>query len=257
MNKCEKYLETLTDGSFFEMPDKAQKEFEESMEKDCLHTFKKMKSTLQVMDQQRIPDPGEEYWQKYWNGLEERLNKNKSGNIISWAALMRIAAILLTGIFIGYLVFSPGNVIDDKIVTNDSDIKRTSLNKKTAELLEDSKILLLGIVNMDTPGVNDSEKIDFSFQKKISSNMLLHTADLKQQLSKTKNRRIVSLISELEMILMQIANLEDDFDLPAIEMIKQGAENQSLLFKINMERLLMEAKDEQKSVKQNSSKNES
>jgi hypothetical protein len=257
MNKCKKYLEALTDGSYFKMPDNAQKAFKEIMDKDCQETFNKMQATLHIMDQQAVPDPGEEYWQNYWNKLERRLENNKPDNNFSWATLMRIAAILLCGIFIGYLIFSPGGVIDDKIVTNDLDIKRASLNKRTAEVLEDSKVLLLGIVNMDSPGINDSEKIDFSFQKKISGNLLLQTADLKQQLSKTKNRRIVSLINELEMILMQISNLEDNFDLPAIEMIKQGAENQSLLFKIDMERLLMEAKDEQNSAKQNNSKNES
>ena len=119
--------------------------------------------------------------------------------------------------------------------------------------MEESKVLLLGIVNLDTP-LDGSQKIDFSFQKKISHDLLLQTADLKEQLVKVKNRRMVSLLDDLELILMQIANLEEDFDLPAIEMVKQGAENQSLLFKINMERLLMDARQEHQNDKNKTKK---
>ena len=158
---------------------------------------------------------------------------------------MRVAAILFAGIFIGYLIFSSPGIPDEIAGEMNNDMHLASLNKKTAAVLEDSKILLLGIVNMDTPKDN-SEIINFNFQKKISNDLLLQTADLKQQLRKIKNRRIISLINELELILMQIANLEDDFDVPAIEMVKKGAENQSLLFKIDMESLLMEAKEEYK-----------
>ena len=119
----------------------------------------------------------------------------------------------------------------------------TALNKKVADVLEESQILLLGIVNIDIPNEN-SQTIDFSFQIKISNDLLLQTSDLKKQLSKIRNRRMVRLIDDLELILRQIANLDDDFNLPVIKMVRQGAENQSLLYKINMERLLMQAEED-------------
>ena len=52
------------------------------------------------------------------------------------------------------------------------------------------------------------------------------------------------------MILMQIANIEENFDLPAIKMIQDGADKQSLIFKINMEKLLIDAKQEHKKEKE-------
>ena len=167
--------------------------------------------------------------------------------------MLRIAAILFAGIFIGYLIFRQPDTPVEISDSGNKNIHLASLNKKTADVLEESKVLLLGIVNLDTP-LDGSQKIDFSFQKKISHDLLLQTADLKEQLVKVKNRRMVSLLDDLELILMQIANLEEDFDLPAIEMVKQGAENQSLLFKINMERLLMDARQEHQNDKNKTKK---
>jgi len=255
MDKCQEYINSLIDGSYQQMNDENRQKFEKEMDKDCLDSFNKMKSTLQLMEQYQVPDPGKEYWDNYWDKLEERLETSKKSSSIPWSALMRIAAILFVGVFIGYLIFGSPDIPNEIADSTNPDIQMAALNKKTADVLEDSKILLLGIVNMNSPEDN-SEIIDFSFQKKISNDLLLQTADLKQQLSKIKNRRMVSLINELELILMQIANLEDDFDLPAIEMVKQGAENQSLLFKINMEHLLMEAKKEHITEKKNKSKKE-
>jgi hypothetical protein len=42
------------------------------------------------------------------------------------------------------------------------------------------------------------------------------------------------LISELEIILMQIANLEEQYDLESVELIRSGIEHKGILFKINI-----------------------
>jgi len=253
MDKCKKYIDVLIDGRYQGMDDNAKKEFESAMDKDCLEYFEKVKMTLKITEKFTIPDPGKKYWDSYWANIEKQLEQVNVQKTLPWSALLRVAAILCAGIFIGYLIFGQPDVPSEISDMDKKDIHMASLNKKTANVLEESKVLLLGIVNMDTPS-DGSQKIDFSFQKKISHDLLLQTADLKKQLRKVKNRRMVSLLDDLELILMQIANLEEEFDLPAIEMVKEGAENQSLLFKINMERLLMEARQEHQNEKNKTKK---
>lgn len=256
MDKCREYIDCLLDGSYQKMTAEEKSHLENQMGKNCLERFNKMKETLNIVNCHDVPDPGQAYWNNYWNNLENRmLEVNQGIQILKWPVLLKVAAILCAGIFIGYLIFHPISENKHIAATTSPAAKMVALNKKTANLLEDSKILLLGIVNLDTPP-NDSEKVDFSFQKDFSNRLLKQTADLKQQLSKTKNRRVVSLLNELELIFMQIANIENDFDLPAIEIIKKGADNQSLLFKINMERLLLEAKSEHDRDKTRNKKNE-
>ena len=57
------------------------------------------------------------------------------------------------------------------------------------------------------------------------------------------------MVSDLEVILMQIANLESDYDLPAIEMVKSGVERRGIFLKINIEEMEKNQKQQMESEK--------
>ena len=59
--------------------------------------------------------------------------------------------------------------------------------------------------------------------------------------SKTVRTRPSQLVEDLEIILLQIANLEEDVDLPAIELIQNTAQNTGVLLKINVEQMRRDA----------------
>ena len=44
-------------------------------------------------------------------------------------------------------------------------------------------------------------------------------------------------MTDLEVILLQIANLETEYDLPTIEMVKSGVDRRGVLLKINIEEM--------------------
>ncbi|MBT8400870.1 MAG: hypothetical protein KJO98_10365, partial [Rhodothermia bacterium] len=62
-------------------------------------------------------------------------------------------------------------------------------------------------------------------------------ADLKPSLEDARMRRLHELVSEIEMIMIQIANLEAEYDMPAVDMVREGVERKGLLFKINVEEM--------------------
>ena len=47
-----------------------------------------------------------------------------------------------------------------------------------------------------------------------------------------KNERVKQLVEELELILLEIANLEEEQDIENIELIKSGIDRKALLLKI-------------------------
>ncbi len=246
MKPCKEYLDTLIDGSFFKLPENQQKKIEQKIAQDpeCFGEFKKMKKTIELVKNNTIAEPDQSYWDSYWDRLDQRMSNEQTKESKNyWPALFKAAAFIIGGIFIGYLLFN--NSDSEKLVKSSqkTNARQVALNNETAELLEDSKILLLGIVNLDADD-KTATKIDFSFQKKVSANLLRKTADLKQMLQDSPNRRVISLLSDLEIILMQISNLDNEFDLPAIEIIRNGATDQSILFKINMEIMLLDARRE-------------
>ncbi len=62
---------------------------------------------------------------------------------------------------------------------------------------------------------------------------MIEAAALKKEIG-SSDRRLERLISDLEMILLQIANLKPDPDISDIEIIKAGVESRDILFKIKL-----------------------
>ena len=62
-------------------------------------------------------------------------------------------------------------------------------------------------------------------------------AFLKTELTSPDQQRLHNLIADLEVILLQIANLESQIDVDGIEMVKSGVDRRGILLKINLEEM--------------------
>lgn len=94
--------------------------------------------------------------------------------------------------------------------------------------LERSKVLLLGLINLEPAG---DQKIDLSKERRVSRALIKQASFLKENL---KEQRLKELINELEGILIEIANMEDQEDLPNVEVLRRGINRQGILLKINI-----------------------
>ncbi len=99
--------------------------------------------------------------------------------------------------------------------------------------IERSKILLLALANFD-PARKDSYGLDLPRQKEISRGLVAEAAFLKGDLQSPADRRLRELVSDLEVILLQIANLESENDLESVELVQRGVDERGLLMKINL-----------------------
>ena len=54
------------------------------------------------------------------------------------------------------------------------------------------------------------------------------------ELTAGKNERLRRLVAELELVLLEIANLEAESDFEHVDLLKSGIEQTDLLFKINL-----------------------
>ena len=260
MSACEKFQARFIEALYDELDAKMLKALQAHLENcpKCRKEYKQMRNTILKIEKEDMPDPGEQYWDNYWLRLDQRMEKEnirtemKSGskNIISMHPNMRswmirilsAAAMLLGGIGIGYLYFvNPDSV--DLPINGQIPVKTTAYNQKAAHYLESSKILLLGFVNFDTDEI-DPTSMDFSRQQQAANSLIKRAAVLKDDLTGKENQRVLALIQELEIILLQISNCEKEFDIPAIELIKSGVDNNALLMKINLEEIMRAVSEE-------------
>lgn len=99
---------------------------------------------------------------------------------------------------------------------------------RMSNYLQKSKTLLVGIANMKQ---DDRRNADFTAERKLSRNLVHEARFLKSQ---PMNERSARLLQDLQKILIELANLEETNDLPNVEMIRSGIDQENLLFKIRM-----------------------
>lgn len=213
---------------------------------DCAAEFRKIASTMEIMSRREQPDPGAEFWDGYYGRLQKRMAVARSAgpgsgavsepNIRVW--MYRIAAaiaFIAIGLLIGKFYYqSP--VVTARQETHA--VKQANqVDVRAAHFLERSQVLLVGMINMDASESN--EPYDLSHQKQVSHDLVREASYLKGELNDPRQRKLQRLVSELQVILTQIANMEEEEDLQSVDMVKSGVDRKGILLKINLEQMRM------------------
>lgn len=112
--------------------------------------------------------------------------------------------------------------------------------ERIGEYFRRSKTLLIGIANLKTDRQSD---LDLSLERKVSRDLIRETRFIKYQ---PINNRTEKLVRDLEKILIELANTEEDIDLPNVELIRSGIHQENLLFKIRMAEASFESAEPQR-----------
>jgi hypothetical protein len=264
MSNCEKYRDKFIEALYDELAPEEKRQFETHLQScaECTSEFEQMATTLKIMDKRIRKEPGEGFWDGYWEKLSRRLEekehraraksfwKSLSRNLSftpKWAYQAAVAVVFVAmGIFIGKLAFtpSPAPIQQAQLISPNSTAKDDENILRAQNYFERSKVVLMALVNFD-PKTDDPYALNLPLQRKVSRDLVEEASFLKSNLSRPSQRRLQELISDLEVILIQIANLDSGQDLQAINFVKQGIESRGVLLKINVSEMWQ---DSQKSL---------
>jgi len=230
-----------------------QKEFEEHVSgcPECRTAFEHLQSVATTMNQRVRPELTQVDWTIFWNELSAGIrdnNRSKKNGLLLWRQVAEFfrfrpaigyaaaaISILATGVLIGRLVFAGApDLATQRLSDGLSEADRIVLNGRAQNYLQRSKILLLGIVNGN--GVTPSS-YDLSKQQEVSRLLVKEAGTLRSELTDGDQQQMRKLIGDLEVILLQIANLEESKDFPALEIVRDGVDRKGLLLKINLEQM--------------------
>ena len=226
---------------------------------DCASEYAALEATLRIMDKRERPDPGPEFWNGYWGRLSKRMlwesiEEGRSPSLAArlfrpFARLPRwslqaaaAAALLLLGILVGSRLIprpeGPRAVAAGPAAATSAP---SSAVAQAGSFIERSKVLLLGLVNYD-PATQDPYALDLDGKKAVSRTLAAEAPALRGALKGPGQRRLRELVADLEIILMQIANLEAGQDLDGVDLIKQGVDRKGIFLKIDLDRMGREAR---------------
>ncbi|NQT27466.1 zf-HC2 domain-containing protein [candidate division KSB1 bacterium] len=260
MSRCKQVEQWMIEARFGELDASRQVKLADHLETcvNCQARSEKFLATMNRIDRYSRPELDNAYWTAYWNKLEARLPAQKSSftetvrdslnrmfkpaTPAGWTPRLAFGAviILVMGIFIGRAFFSNPQVIMQPIGNESS-----NLFIQTSQYVERSKLILLGIVNTDSES-DDLFSDNFSRQQSMSRQLVNQSEPLKTALANCRQPMLQELVEELEVILLQIANLEAGGDIQGVDLIRSGAESNSILMKINLGELLL-SRPQQKS----------
>ncbi len=228
----------------------------------CHAALTEMQQALSAMGAPVRPVMPEHFWEGYWHRLVARMEKNERAApkpafvpsrlwiwlraqwheyplFIPVARTAGILALLFVGVLVGHYWW-PQRETPQFVSSPPAQIQ--PVQARAEQWLERSKILLIGVVNED---FSDPAQSDFSQQRQISRSLVTEARALRREISPAANRQLLQLMSQLELILLQIANLEAEHDLSAVDLVRDGIARDGLLLKINIAEM---AQQEQRSV---------
>lgn len=203
-----------------------------------------------LMDKHQCPEPPEEFWDNFYGQVEARLDADSRPAGLSlpgWAYRgLSAAAILLIGILIGRWFFTATPPVPPLARTS---TENAELLSRTRAYLEKSRVLLMGLTNIDTES-GESGDLDFAPYQQVSQALLQESAVLQPALAQNRQQRLRQLVEDLQVILLQIANLEEGQENSVIKIVQDGVDREAILFKINLEALRQVKKENRKPAPQ-------
>ncbi len=221
---------------------------------NCSKEFGELENALSIMMKRERREPTGEFMNNLWENIEPQLEKKnkpvfklkdfwlnfKDSVYLNFKYTYQLSgglAILIIGIFIGKFFVTPTvKPQPENILPENINVEQVALQARADRYIDRSKILLLGLMNFDPS--EDIEAISLPHQKRISDELISEAADLKDKFNKPSQRQLKELIADLEVILLQIANLETEFDLSGIELVKNGVDRRGIFLKINIREML-------------------
>ena len=193
---------------------------------------------------QHREDPGDAFWASYEARLMDRMSAEEEAarpalrlaiprNRVPAGAWQMAAAIALVaiGVFLGRS--SLFDTTDAPAVSAPS-TELVELDERAWTYLDRSRTLLLGVANFNT-GEDDPADLQLARRQSIAAELVREAPELQQALSASDRQRLSALIADLELILLQLAHLDEEIDLPQLEMVQQGVNQKAILFKIDVE----------------------
>jgi len=193
--------------------------------------------------------PSEERPEQFWNAFAynvtdriRREEQKKQVGKISFVEYLqsvfvyqrRTAVALGVGLAVTALVVltwqlrAPLETGEQQAIVTEPKNQTAIVNARLGQHLRKSQTLMVGLMNMK-PGNGDL--LDLTVERSISRELVHEARYLSEQ---DLDERAIRLINDLQKILIELANMEDRYDLPDVEILRAGIRQENLLFKLRM-----------------------
>jgi hypothetical protein len=190
---------------------------------ECQAAFQHLKTMLDELLSESVPERGAGYGAEVWNRLLPRLPLEKPRRLwLRWWTAAPVLAGLLA------VAFLAGRFTQPKTLGIAPQARQRILLITLGDHLDRSEILLAELVNA-TPGATD-----FLDERSSARNLLDENRLLRQSTARMGDASQAAVLDELERALLDIAHSPSEISAPELESLQMRIENEGLLFKVRI-----------------------
>jgi len=115
-------------------------------------------------------------------------------------------------------------------------VQLASADSRARDYIERSQVLLLELINSSPDSTRASEN-EYKTQQVRARALVREASTIRDDLPGSDNRRLRELVTELQLVCREIANLEAKDDLKAVQIIRNRVDREGVLLKIDVEQM--------------------
>lgn len=243
MKTCAKQYQ-IVDYFFDELNEIQKNEFEKHLAncEDCRNYFESFFSTAALIKEQKRIKPKPEMLDLYYQALKTKYPTRKKFSfrakdlldflIIKPSFPIRIAeaaVLLMIGIFIGRATIWKAEPVQQ--FTNGNGYAASHVSELILNhYLQETEMILLDVVNT-SPDEDDQVLLSFA-QLAQYGNLLQKTSLCRSKAEETNDEKLIMLIDDIELILLEICNIEQRTLTEKVNEIREQINESNLLFEI-------------------------
>jgi hypothetical protein len=205
----------------------------------CRGQYETLRRVLALVSDLPVPERGDDYADAVWNRLRWRLDRKKRR---TWQTLISVAAILAIAFVTGqwwearqHRANVPGAVPGGSgaVALSSAPAQSAATGRLlivvVGDHLESSERMLTELANADP-----KKQFDAVSQQKRAQDLVASNRIYRQTASDRGEKRMVSILSDLEPVLIELANAPSTLTPEQVQALQRRIDAQGLLFKVRM-----------------------
>ncbi|MEM1094383.1 MAG: hypothetical protein AAGJ10_07240 [Bacteroidota bacterium] len=174
------------------------------------------------------PDPGEVYWDGYYSRLLGRMHPvaepAQQRPTYRWVWQLATAMLLVVGgVVVGRYSSTPDPAPRVAVGAEQPEVRAQAVR-----MLGRAEVLLLGLAHAE-PSLDDPAMAQIERKRALANDLLTDMNALRDALDPLADGLLLDVLDELEVLLLEIANLDGVLDTPGVERVQRGIEEGSAL----------------------------
>ena len=203
---------------------------------ECRAELERMDAVLNALNAMPVPERGEDYGRRVWQQIAPRLPE-KAGRW--WIPFVQPRRLGTAGVIVALIVaaFVAGRVtkkepMQDTIASKEQ-VRGRVLVVAVGEHLGRSEMMLIELTNAE-PRNRAQKQVNISAEQRRAEDLLQENRLYRQTALQEGDTRVVSMLDELERVLLDVAHSPDEVSPAQLATIQKKIEARGILFKVRV-----------------------